>query len=249
MLRVKEEAYLHFNEVYIPPRFSQERVEAESGWDYTGRFNRQCGHFIPVDLNSLLYKYETDLAKFATILKLNNEAIHWDQMALKRKTLMDKYLWNPQLGVYFDYNFLDKKQYSYYSLAMFYPLWAKLASKQQAKMVVNYLSIFLQRGGLATSNVTSGFQWDFPNGWAPLQWLTIEGLKNYGYHNQATEIAKRWINLCTVVYLNNGKLYEKYNVVDMSINTVGRYPSQEGFGWTNAIYQKIAVDILNCIVR
>jgi alpha,alpha-trehalase len=74
-------------------------------------------------------------------------------------------------------------------------------------------------------------------------------LKNYGYYHLAAEIAKQWINLCTLVFLDTGKLYEKYNVVEMSINTVGRYPSQEGFGWTNAIYQKIAVDILGCIVR
>lgn len=249
MLRVKGEAYIHFDEVYIPAHFWQERVEAESGWDYTGRFHRQCGNFIPVDLNSLLYKYETDLAKFARILKLNHEAIHWDRMALKRKTLMDKYLWNQQEGIYFDYNFVEKKQYRYYSLATFYPLWAQLASKQQAKMVVTYLPFFLQRGGLATSTMNSGFQWDFPNGWAPLQWLTIEGLKNYHYHQQAAEIAKRWIHLCTLVFQARGKLYEKYNVVEMNINTVGRYPSQEGFGWTNAIYQKIAVDILGCTIR
>lgn len=249
MLRIKGEAYIHYNELYIPSSFWQERVEAESGWDYTGRFHRQCGNFIPVDLNSLLYKYETDLAKFSRILNLNNEAAEWDQRSLKRKRLMDNYLWNQQVGMYFDYNFVNKKQSSYYSLASFYPLWAKIASRQQAKMVVNYLPLFLQRGGLATSNVTSGYQWDFPNGWAPLQWLTIEGLRNYGYHQNAYEIAKRWINLCTLVYLDSGKLYEKYNVVEMNINTAGRYPSQEGFGWTNAIYQKISVDILGCVVR
>jgi alpha,alpha-trehalase len=143
MLRLKGEYYLHFNEIYIPQAFWHERVEAESGWDYTGRFNRQCGNFIPVDLNSLLYKYETDFAKFARILKRNHEAHEWEQRALHRKRLMNQYLWNQSLGIYVDYDFVNRKQSAYYSLAMFFPLWVQLASKQQAEMVAHSLPIFL----------------------------------------------------------------------------------------------------------
>lgn len=249
MLKVKGEAYLHFNEVYIPPHFWQERVEAESGWDYTGRFHRQCGNFIPVDLNSLLYKYEIDLSQFAHILKLNDEASNWRSNAQRRKKLMDQYLWNDDLGVYLDYNFTTNRQYQYYSLATFYPLWASVASAQQAARIQQHIPMFLYPGGMVTSTVKSGFQWDYPNGWAPLQWIVIQGVKNYGFEREAAEIAKRWIHLCTKVFLTHGKLYEKYNVVQLNIDTVGRYPSQEGFGWTNAIYEKIAVDILGCKVQ
>lgn len=248
MLRVKGEAYLHFDEMYIPPAFWHERVEAESGWDYTGRFHRQCGYFIPVDLNALLYKYETDLAAFARLLALNGEAEQWEQAAKRRKDLMNQYLWNESFGMCFDFHFLNGRQHCYYSLAAFYPLWARAASKQQAAKVVRHLPLFLRPGGLAASNVQTGFQWDFPNGWAPLHWIVIKGLQNYGYDLEAQEIAWRWIRLCTKVYLETGNMYEKYNVVDMSIRTVGRYPSQKGFGWTNAVYQKIAVDLLGCTV-
>ncbi|UOF89487.1 alpha,alpha-trehalase [Fodinisporobacter ferrooxydans] len=249
LLKVKGESYLYFSDTYFSERFWQERVEAESGWDYTGRFYRQCGNVIPVDLNSLLYKYETDFSYLSKILHLENEVVFWKNRASKRKKLMDQYLWNQELGMYLDYNFVTKQQYRYFSLATFYPLWASVASPQQAAKIRKHISLFLCAGGMVTSTVPSGFQWDYPNGWAPLQWIVIQGLKNYGYLEESLQIAKRWIRLCTHVFLKHGKLYEKYNVVDFNIQAVGRYPLQEGFGWTNGIYEKIAVDILGCIVQ
>lgn len=249
MLRVKGEAYLHFDEMYIPTQFWHERTEAESGWDYTGRFHRQCGFFIPVDLNSLLYKYELDFYELANILEIEGEARRWKGQALKRKKLMNKYLWNSTYGMYFDFNFVTHKQYAYASLATFFPLWAGLASSKQAEKVKNKIAMFLQPGGMVTSPYQTGFQWDYPNGWAPLQWIVVSGLRNYGFEKESVEIAKRWVSLCTKMFMEHGKLYEKYNVVDFNIKTVGRYPSQEGFGWTNAIYEKLAVNVLGCKVE
>ncbi|GAE25734.1 trehalase [Halalkalibacter wakoensis JCM 9140] len=246
MLRIHEEAYLHFDEMHIPPQFWQERTEAESGWDYTGRFHRECGHFIPVELNSLLYKYETDLSEFASILGRGNEIQEWKNRARKRKQLMNHYLWSDSHDMYFDYNFIKGKQYVYPSLATFFPLWAGVADRNQAELIQEKVNMFLVRGGMATSIYYTSFQWDYPNGWAPLQWIVISGLKRYGYNEISIEIARRWVNLCTDQFMITGKMYEKYNVVDYNINTTGRYPLQEGFGWTNAIYQKLAVELLNC---
>lgn len=244
MLRVRGEAYLNFNKINIPSEFLQERIEAESGWDYTSRFHQECGHFIPVDLNSLLYKYEVDFIKFAQILELQDEANNWQQRALKRKMLMDKYLWNKIYGVYFDFNYVYNKQNFNYSLATFYPLWSGVASSYQADRVVKSIPFFLHDGGMVTSLTESGHQWDYPNGWAPLQWIVINGLQNYGFTKESIEIAKRWVHLCTEMFMRYGKLYEKYNVVDFNIDTVGRYHLQEGFGWTNGVYEKIVFDIL-----
>jgi alpha,alpha-trehalase len=249
MLRVPGEAYLHYNNVYIPPQFWQERTEAESGWDYTSRFHRQCGYFIPVDLNSLLYKYEMDFADFAYELGLKDEVIDWQRRATKRKELMNRYLWNEMYGTYFDYNFQVERQNGYHSLATFFPLWAGLASPEQAERIRNGISMFLYPGGMVTSTMRTGYQWDFPNGWAPLQWIVIKGLRDYGFEKEGTEIATRWINLCTQMFIKYGKLFEKYNVVECNINTPGRYPLQEGFGWTNAIYEKLAADVLDCTVE
>jgi alpha,alpha-trehalase len=249
MLRIKDEAYLHFDEMYIPPQFWQERTEAESGWDYTGRFHRECGHFLPVELNSLLYKYEMDFSDFASLLGLVNEVQDWKERASKRKQLMNQYLWDDTYGMYFDFNYMKGKQYIYPSLATFFPLWAGLVDQDQAKIIKSKVKMFLHRGGMVTSVHNTTFQWDFPNGWAPLQWIVISGLRGYGYEEDSIEIARRWIHLCTDQFMKNRKLYEKYNVVDFNSNTTGRYPLQEGFGWTNAIYEKLAVDLFNCKIE
>ncbi|MFC4075513.1 trehalase family glycosidase [Salinithrix halophila] len=246
MLSVKGEAYLHLDEVYIPPRFWQERIEAESGWDYTGRFNRQCGYYLPVDLNALLYKYETDFLHFSKILGHENEGQQWKERALLRKQRIDRYLWNDQEGTYFDYDFVRQRQNRYHSLAAFSPLWSKAASPYQAQRIAQRLPMFLYPGGVVTSTVRSGFQWDYPNGWAPLQWVVAKGLQNYRYEKESRIITERWVRLCTKMFLQHGKLFEKYNVVDFNIQTAGRYPLQEGFGWTNAIYTKFAVEFLGC---
>ncbi|MFB4164218.1 trehalase family glycosidase [Alteribacillus sp. JSM 102045] len=246
MLRIEEEAYLHVDEMYIPFQFWQERTEAESGWDYTGRFNKECGHFLPVDLNVLLYQYEKDFSDFVHILGVSDEAQVWKERAQIRKELMNQYLWNDDYGLYFDFNFVWNRQYAYPTLATFFPLWAGAADQHQAEKVKNNIHLFLQPGGMATSVNYTSFQWDYPNGWAPLQWIVIKGLRNYGHEEESKEIAKRWINLCTDQFIKKGKLYEKYNVADFNLNTTGRYPLQEGFGWTNAIYEKLAVEILGC---
>lgn len=244
MLKVQGEAYLYFDRINIPSEFLQERTEAESGWDYTSRFHNKCRDFIPIDLNSLIYKYEVDLLKFAQILDLQDEVNNWQRKASKRKELMNKYLWNKKYGVYFDFNYEYHKQYLNYSLATFYPLWAGVASFKQANSLVKIIPMFLHNGGMVTSLTKSGHQWDYPNGWAPLQWIVIKGLKNYGFEEESLEIAACWIHICTKMFMKYGKLYEKYNVVDFNIDTGGRYPLQEGFGWTNGVYEKIVFDIL-----
>lgn len=151
--------------------------------------------------------------------------------------------------MYFDFNYIKGKQYAYPSLATFFPLWAGLADQEQAKSIAGKIKMFLHLGGMATSVYCTEYQWDYPNGWASLQWIVISGLRRYGYENESVEIAKRWINLCTDQFLKNGKMYEKYNVVNFNLNTAGRYLLQEGFGWTNAIYEKLAVDIFNCKIE
>lgn len=249
IIRCKGEYYLHFDKVVLPDEFLQERTEAESGWDYTSRFSHRCNDFIPVDLNSLLYKYEKDFSYFAKQLGYFTEAQLWDEKAQKRKFLMDKYLWDEQDGMYYDYDFKNQKKHKIHSLATFFPLWAQAASKEQAEKVKENISLFLYDGGMVTTKVDSGLQWDYPNGWAPLQWICIKGLKNYGFEKESIKIAKRWIDLCTKVFMEYGKLYEKYNVVTNNIDTTGRYPLQEGFGWTNGVYLRILTDIFGCKIN
>lgn len=229
-------------------------AEAESGWDMTTRFERKCLDYLPVDLNSLLYKYEVDFAWAATECGDEHVAKLWTARAAKRKREMHKLMWHNRKGFFFDYNYAKEQQGDVWSLAGFYPLWAGLASKEQAAVLVKNLSRFLHDGGLSTTTRplidmsifgSLKVQWAFPNGWAPLHYLVIEGLKNYGYHEEANELARRWIKTNLYWFEQHGEFLEKYNVVKPHKHPVeGVYPSQTGFGWTNAVFVALCNEYL-----
>jgi alpha,alpha-trehalase len=127
------------------------------------------------------------------------------------------------------------------TLAGVFPLTFKLATPKQARQVAAGLrQDFLKAGGLLTTLNTSGQQWDAPNAWAPLQYMAIEGLEKYRQQELARTIASRWVSLNSSVFGQTGKLLEKYNVVNTSLEAGGgEYPLQDGFGWTNGVLLKL----------
>ena len=221
------------------------RAGAESGWDYSCRWFSNESSFasihtadiVPVDLNCLLLHLEEKLA--ATHLQSGNEILNhkFSEAAEKRRKAIQKYCWNEGEGFYFDFDTSTGKQKNVFSLAAAYPLFFKLAAKDQAEKLATLIELhFLHEGGLISTLQKSGQQWDAPNGWAPLHWITIIGLENYGFTSLAETIAKRWIKLCTNVFGRTGKLMEKYNVVNTQLEAGGgEYPGQDGFGWTNGV--------------
>ena len=221
------------------------RSGAESGWDFSSRWFTNPKHlatihttdFIPVDLNALLFNLEAVLEKAYRAKGDDFYADNYKSLMQKRKAMLDKYCWDAKSGFYYDYDFVKKERSTVASLAAVYPLAFGLASTEQAEAVAKMLkSKFLQAGGLTTTLNNNGQQWDAPNGWAPLQWLAISGLKKYGYSELADDIKNRWIANNLRVYKNTGKLVEKYNVYDLSLPAGGgEYPVQDGFGWTNGV--------------
>lgn len=222
------------------------RAGAESGWDFSSRWFKDKNKFtsihtadiIPVDLNCLLLHLEQTIAE-AYYLKENSGATkHYQSLAEKRKEAIQKYCWNNQEGFYFDYDFTEKKQKQSLTLAGLFPLYFNIATEEQSKHVATIIKDrFLKPGGVVTTLEITGQQWDAPNGWAPLQWITITGLENYGYTELANEITKRWIRLNTDVFNRTGKLMEKYNVADTHLEAGGgEYAGQDGFGWTNGVF-------------
>ena len=221
------------------------RAGAESGWDYSSRWFKVNNDFasinttdiVPVDLNCLLLYLEEKIA--AAYLHTGNTTVskQFLEIVEKRKKAIQKYCWNETEGFYFDFDTSTGKQKNVFSLAAAYPLFFKLASKEQTEKIVQNIELhFLHEGGLVSTLQTSGQQWDAPNGWAPLHWITIIGLENYGFTELAETIAKRWIKLCTHVFGRTGKLMEKYNVVNTNLEAGGgEYPGQDGFGWTNGV--------------
>ncbi|MBN9352100.1 MAG: alpha,alpha-trehalase TreF [Chitinophagaceae bacterium] len=226
--------------------FRNLRAGAESGWDFSSRWfedskslkSINTTNLVAVDLNCLLYHLEN---KIADGFKLkNNKAKNqfYLSRADQRKKAIQKYCWNKKEGFYFDYDIKNEKQTKAMALSGIMPLYFSVANQEQADSCARIIKKkFLKPGGVVTTLKNTGQQWDAPNGWAPLQWITIRGLENYGYHSLAKEIAHRWISLNDKVYKATGKMMEKYNVENLNLLAGGgEYPSQDGFGWTNGIY-------------
>jgi len=221
--------------------------EHESGWDMTSRFYERCMDFLPIDLNCLLYKYEIDFSLIYKKLDNKIKSKKYSNNSKKRKEVINKLMWNQEKGFYFDYDYQNKKQSDFFSLAGFYTLWSGLATKNQAKKLKENLSIFEYNGGLANTQkegLSETFkQWDYPNGWPNQQWIVIKGLLNYGFKEEAKRLAKKWIDMNKKVYEKTGTFWEKYNVLTVDRGKDGRYPTQKEFGWTGAIFIKLISEI------
>lgn len=246
--------------------FTHDRSLRESGHDTSWRLDDCCANLNCVDVNALLYKYESDFAyltatyfgnKFKTQKGHYYHTDFWIEKAANRKMLMNKYLWNVEKGSFFDYNFMTKSQTGFESATNFYPLWAEMCSKEQAeKSVKNLMKFYKAKGGiLATSKASVAHiganqpqrQWDYPNGWAPHQMMIWRGLLNYGFEKEAQELIYRWLWMITRNAVDyNGTIPEKYDVVACThkvyaeygnVGTEFDYITTSGFGWMNGSYQ------------
>ncbi len=240
---------------YYDINYLHDLAEAESGWDMTPRFGRHALNYLPVDLNALLYKYEVDFERTARLFDDQDEAAQWQQAAQSRKEVMDKLMWDRTRGLYYDYNYVKEKRGGVSSLAAFFPLWAGMVTESEAAYLVKSLRRFENRGGLATTDAlplgqyvpgSMPVQWAFPNGWAPLHYIVVEGLLRYGYHEDAKRIAMKWLKTNLDWFNQHGVFLEKYNVVNPDRPPQkGVYPSQTGFGWTNAIFERFCQQFID----
>ncbi len=229
------------------------RAGAESGWDFSsrwldkinGKFELSTIHttdIIPVDLNALLYNLEKTIAKASMQAGQKDKSRVYLEKADARRQAIIKYCWSQENGFFMDYNFKKHQLTGNLSLAGIYPLFFNIASQEQAAKVAKVVKEqFLKPGGVTTTPYETGEQWDAPNGWAPLQYLTIKGLENYKEDELANTIRTRWLKLNEDVYARTYKMTEKYNVEDLSKESGGgEYPTQDGFGWSNGVYQKLS---------
>lgn len=229
--------------------FRNIRSACESGWDFSSRWfadedtiqTIETLNLAQVDLNSLLWHLENTLERSSSLQNLSEKAKYYSERATGRKQMINKYFWDENSGTYKDYHTKKNIKTSSEHIAALYPLFLGLASGDQARSVAkNIEGKFLYQGGLVTTTKNSGQQWDFPNAWAPYQWLGFKSMKNYGFDDLAEKIKSNWSSNVERVYRNTGKLMEKYNALD--IETVaggGEYPNQDGFGWTNGVYLKL----------
>lgn len=221
------------------------RAGAESGWDFSTRWldsgqgisSIHTADIIPVDLNCLLYQLEMTIAESYQILRQPMLFKRFKNLADRRARAINKFCWSPDKNFFVDYNFHKQVPTDCLSLAGVFPLYAKIADTKQAAAVAYMIEkSFLKGGGLMTTLTESGQQWDGSNGWAPLHWIVIEGLRNYGYHSLADDIKQRWIATNMKIYNKQQRLVEKYKVTNGGgVGGGGEYALQDGFGWTNGV--------------
>lgn len=222
------------------------RAAAESGWDFSSRWladgktlsTVQTLALLPPDLNSLLVRLEETLSKAYRLNGNGDMAAYYAQRAETRIDAIRRLMWDSEDSVFTDYLWRVGKTTRNVTAATMLPMFLNVSSAEQARMIADTVSgKLLETGGLATTLVNSGQQWDAPNGWAPLQWIAVVGLRNYGFAVLAQTIAARWVANNISVYQQEAKLVEKYDVLDPSGNEGGggEYATQIGFGWTNGV--------------
>jgi alpha,alpha-trehalase len=224
------------------------RAAAESGWDFSSRWlgdgrtlaTIRTTRLVPIDLNSLMTGMEQAIAANCRTLGDAPCAASFEARATARIAAIRRHLWN---GRFFaDYDLDTSAANDKVTAAMAFPLFAGIATPDQARATARALAPLIGEGGLRTTMVSSGQQWDDPNGWAPLQWIAYRGLRRYGEDGVAARIRTAWLATVTREYDASGKLLEKYDVVDRRPGGGGEYPNQDGFGWTNGVTRALLLE-------
>lgn len=210
----------------------------ESGWDCNSRFGMRAHEYNPIDLNSLLYGMEVNIAYFAQELG-DAGGIEFLENARKRQQMLDTLCWNDTLGFYCDYDFVNKTQNNFLSVATFYPLFVKSATARQAETIVQSLPKLENTYGIAcceNRDDLMDLQWDYPHGWACLHYIVIKGLQNYGYMDDALRIAEKYCSVVEKNFDTTSNLWEKYNTVTGEVSVTKEYESPTMMGWSAGIY-------------
>jgi alpha,alpha-trehalase len=235
--------------------YKGDRSMRESGFDITFRFGAYGAgthHYAPVCLNSLLYKTERDLEQMSETLGKKSEAEHWKKLAAERQANIQKYLWDAERGRFFDYDFDKKRRSTYDYITTFYPLWAGLATPEQARAVTSHIAIFERPGGLMMSPYETGGQWDAPYAWAPTQLVALVGMRRYGFDEDANRASYEFLSAVAENFRRDGTLREKYNAVTRSSETAvtaGYHMNIVGFGWTNGVFLDLLHDLPKPLVE
>ncbi|WP_455508158.1 alpha,alpha-trehalase [Enterobacter sp.] len=225
------------------------RSAAASGWDFSSRWmddpqklgTIRTTSIVPVDLNALMFKMEKLLARASQESGDAASASKYEALATARQKAIESHLWNDKEGWYADYDLKSKKVRNQLTAAALFPLYVKAAAQDRAdKVAAATSSRLLKPGGIATTTVNSGQQWDAPNGWAPLQWVAAEGLQNYGQEKVSMDVTWRFLKNVQHTYDREKKLVEKYDVSTTGTGGGGgEYPLQDGFGWSNGVTLKM----------
>jgi alpha,alpha-trehalase len=224
------------------------KAGAESGWDFSSRWGAgrtlaeiNTTNIVPIDLNSLMWHLEQILSDAYVVKGDVTKAELYGRRAYDRRAAINNDFYSKEAGFFMDFDFENKNLTGVLSLAGMYPLFFDMQRETENERIAKVIEQkFLKPGGVVTTLGNTGQQWDAPNGWAPLQYITIVGLRNANAPKLANEVKKRWLAVNENVYKRTGKMMEKYNVENINLESGGgEYPVQDGFGWSNGVYQAL----------
>ncbi len=219
------------------------RAGAESGWDFSSRWlgdgrtlaTIRTTRIVPIDLNCLLHGLEQSIAEAARALGDAATADRFDAAASARAEAIGRHLWNEEAGYFADYDLDVGHVSAQLTAATAFALFTGICESSRARRSADAIEQLLRPGGLLTTLRQTGQQWDAPNGWAPLQWIAVAGLRRYGFADLAATIGERWVAMVDRHYRATGVLLEKYDVEHESEGAGGEYVTETGFGWTNGV--------------
>ena len=208
----------------------------ESGWDCCTRFENAGEYYNPVDLNSLLYGLEKSMENFSKILE-NGEAALWSERAARRKEKMLEIMFDNKRGIFLDWNYKEERFSPVVSAASLYPLFVKLDDTPEKAIGVLKNELFLKYGVSACvpGEYDYSLQWDYPNVWAPLQYIAYAACKNYGFDSLAERVAETYIKLLDENFAQTGNLWEKYDGLTGKVANAD-YNAPKMMGWTAGVY-------------
>ncbi len=235
------------DELAIGKTYRDTRAAAESGLDFTMLHQGEATNIAPVLLNSVMGKVEKDLSWMHEVAGHLKESKHFERAFENRQSSMNKYLWNNEKGRYENYNLRTQKRVDALGADTYTPMWAGLASKTQAERTLEAAKVLEKDGGIAASDIMdSHHQWDGNNGWAPFQYFAINGMRNYGYVNDAKRVANKWVNGLADSFAKEGSMYERIDVETLSkpVEDGEKYDPQPDFLWSIATYEWALIDVL-----
>lgn len=212
-------------------------AEAEASCDFTPRFDQRCLDHVQTDLNGLLYEYELFFAKHSDALGWDF-AIDWAARAEHRKALINRYLWNEERGLYLDYDSANARHSRVAALTGVQFLAHGIPSAEQAARIVAHLPLFEREHGVAYAEECPGsrnYQWAYPNVWPPLVYMTVAGLRRYGFHEDADRIAQKFLLTTERLFQKTGRLWEKTDAVTGGV-AGNEYAAAPMMGWSAGVY-------------
>jgi alpha,alpha-trehalase len=238
-------------------------AEAESGWDFTTRFNARCLFIAPLDLNCLLYLSEKTLANGYKTLKEHKKSREWRQRSNLRKALINKLFYDKHTGWYWDYDIAKRVIHFNHNAAQFMPYFVGLARHNSrnktalARLSNTYIGKFgvypclplsKDSSAIAANRVFWKTQWDSPNAWPPLTHFAAQAIRNYSngqgqltnlmLNMKRNQLILSFMESVEVQFAITQKFWEKYNVDYGTLQVVNEYPMPDFFGWTAGVYME-----------